>query len=78
MQEQLSKIEAEKTELAKKLGSVSDSALAKDEEIKKLKTSKESVDKELAKLKEKYDIIDKAGKGSGKSDKEKDKIIAVS
>ena len=52
--------------------------MAKDAEIKNLNESKDSLDKEIGKLKEKVKVIEDAGKSSGKSDKEKDKIIAVS
>lgn len=77
-EESLAKLEAEKTELADKLGQISDSAKAKDKEIETLTDSKEEIAKENAKLKEKLKVVEDAGSSSGKSDKEKDAIIAVS
>lgn len=77
-EESLSKLEADKKELSQKLGQISDSAKAKDKEIETLKHSNEEVVKENAKLKEKVKVIEDAAGTTGKSDKEKDAIIAVS
>ena len=78
MQEHLSSVEAEKKELAGKLSSASSSAVAKDKEMQKIKADKESLEKQLAKMQEKIKIVEGAGKDSGKSGKDKDKLIAVS
>ncbi|XP_065059142.1 ribosome-binding protein 1-like isoform X4 [Rhopilema esculentum] len=75
-EENLKKLEGEKKELLDKLGQISDSFKSKEEEITKLNEGKQAIDKEMKKLQEKLNAVKDAENVSGKSDKEKDKIIA--
>ena len=57
---------------------LSKGAKEKDDELSKLKASSADTAKEMKKIQEKLKAVESAGKLAGKSNKDKDKIIAVS